>query len=198
VGDIPLGLQVKLLRLLETGTFRRVGGVEPQHSSFRLIAATHRDLQRRVRDEQFRADLYYRLAAFPIRLPPLRERREDIEVLAQSLMSRLDRESRTLSPAALECLRRYDYPGNIRELRNLLERASLMADGDFIEPQHLPPEICAAGRPAARDAAPLRDAERRAFEDAVARHGGTRQELARALGISERTLYRKLREFGLG
>ena len=198
VGDIPLGLQVKLLRLLETGTFRRVGGVEPQHSSFRLIAATHRDLQRRVRDEQFRADLYYRLAAFPIRLPPLRERREDIEVLAQSLLSRLDRESRTLSPAALECLRRYDYPGNIRELRNLLERASLLADGDTIEPQHLPPEICAAGRPAARDAAPLRDAERRAFEDAVARHGGTRQELARALGISERTLYRKLREFGLG
>jgi DNA-binding NtrC family response regulator len=198
VGDIPLGLQVKLLRLLETGTFRRVGGIEPQHASFRLIAATHRDLRQRVRDELFRADLYYRLAAFPIRLPPLRERREDIELLARSLLSRLDHEARTLGADALECLRRYDYPGNIRELRNLLERASLMADGDFIEPQHLPPEICAAAAPASHRDPLLRSAERRAFEDAVARHGGTRQELARALGISERTLYRKLREFGLG
>jgi transcriptional regulator with PAS, ATPase and Fis domain len=198
VGDIPLGLQVKLLRLLETGTFRRVGGVEPQHSSFRLIAATHRDLQQRVRDDQFRADLYYRLAAFPVRLPPLRERREDIALLAQSLLTRLDRRSRALSADALECLRRYDYPGNIRELRNILERASLLADGDVIEVRNLPPEICEAACAAARRDPLLRNAERRAFEDAAAKHRGTRQELARALGISERTLYRKLREFGLG
>ena len=102
VGDIPPLLQVKLLRLLETGMFRRVGSVEAHHADFRLIAATHRDLTRRVRDEQFRADLYYRIAAFPIRLPPLRERREDVPVLAQSLLARLETaRARMLSSAAI-------------------------------------------------------------------------------------------------
>ena len=197
VGDIPLGLQVKLLRLLETGTFRRVGGVEPQHATFRLIAATHRDLSRRVQDEQFRADLYYRLAAFPIRLPPLRERRDDIPLLAGSLLSRLGKEhARTLGADALECLGHYHYPGNIRELRNILERASLMADGESIERRHLPAEICEAACAATRGSPSLHEAGRRAFAEAVAAHAGTRLELAAALGISERTLYRKLREFG--
>jgi len=193
VGDIPLGLQVKLLRLLETGTFRRVGSVEPQHASFRLIAATHRDLLRRVREEQFRADLYYRLAAFPIRLPPLRERREDIALLSDSLLARLGNEhARALSDEALECLQHYDFPGNIRELRNILERASLLADGPVIERRHLPPEIDAPATVAAR-AALLDQTERRTLAWAVAAHTGTRRELAEALGISERTLYRKLR-----
>ncbi|MCM2313302.1 MAG: sigma-54-dependent Fis family transcriptional regulator [Steroidobacteraceae bacterium] len=198
VGDIPLGLQVKLLRLLETGTFRRVGGVEPQHTSFRLIAATHRDLLQRVRDERFRADLYYRLAAFPIRLPPLRERREDIALLADSLLSRLGGEhAHRLAPDALDCLLRYDYPGNIRELRNILERASLLSDGPQIERSDLPQEICAAACGSA-GGSPLLDAERRAFAAAVTAHGGTRRELADTLGLSERTLYRKLRKLGLG
>jgi DNA-binding NtrC family response regulator len=198
VGDIPLGLQVKLLRLLETGTFRRVGGIEPQHASFRLIAATHRDLLQRVRGELFRADLYYRLAAFPILLPPLRERRDDIPLLAESLLSRLGGdEPRRLAPDAIECLRRYDYPGNIRELRNILERAGLLADGPTIERGHLPPEICAVTCSAER-ASPLLDAERRAFAEAVAAHSGSRRELATMLGISERTLYRKLSELGGG
>lgn len=199
VGDIPLGLQVKLLRLLETGTFRRVGGIEPQHATFRLIAATHRDLQQRVRDEQFRADLYYRLAAFPVRLPALRERRPDIPLLADSLLARLGGElQRQLAPDAVECLSRYDYPGNVRELRNILERASLLADGPLIERRNLPPEICAATcRERGGPHSPLHDAERQAFARAVAEHAGTRRELAAALGISERTLYRKLRELGL-
>jgi len=198
VGDIPLGLQVKLLRLLETGTFRRVGGIEPQHATFRLIAATHRDLTQRVRDEQFRADLYYRLAAFPIRLPALRDRRADIPLLADSLLSRLGGEHpHRLAPDAIECLTRYDYPGNVRELRNILERASLMADGAMIERSDLPPEICAAACRSMATGTPLEDAGRRAFARAVADHTGTRRELAAALGISERTLYRKLREYGL-
>ena len=193
VGDIPLGLQVKLLRLLESGAFRRVGGIEPQHTSFRLIAATHRDLLQRVRDEQFRADLYYRLAAFPIRLPPLRERRDDIALLADSLLSRLGAEhARVLSPDALECLLRYDYPGNVRELRNILERSSLLTDEAVIDARHLPPGICPADDAAPRTSA-LHDAERHALAEAVAAHAGTRRDLDRALGISERTLYRKLR-----
>jgi transcriptional regulator with PAS, ATPase and Fis domain len=191
-GDIPLGLQVKLLRLLETGTFRRVGGIEPQHASFRLIAATHRDLRQRVRDELFRADLYYRLAAFPIRLPPLRERREDIPLLAGSLLARLGRDRQlTIAADALAALVDYDFPGNVRELRNLIERAILLADGGAIERRHLPTEL----QEAAPDAGELlRAAGQRAFDAAVAAHRGTRRELARALGISERTLYRKLRD----
>jgi DNA-binding NtrC family response regulator len=195
VGDIPLGLQVKLLRLLETGAFRRVGGIEPQHATFRLIAATHRDLTQRVRDEQFRADLYYRLAAFPIRLPALRERRADIPLLAESLLSRLGGDHpHRLAPDAIECLTRYDYPGNVRELRNILERASLMADGTLIERSDLPPEICAAACRSAAAANPIEDAGRRAFARAVAAHTGSRRELAESLGMSERTLYRRLRE----
>ena len=194
VGDIPLGLQVKLLRLLETGTFRRVGGIEPQHASFRLIAATHRDLRQRVRDELFRADLYYRLAAFPIRLPPLRERCEDVPLLARSLLARLGRAGETaIDDDALDALARYDFPGNVRELRNILERANLMADGGTIGRRHLPDEL----QPARPDAGHLlRDAGQLAFDAAVAAHRGTRRELARSLGISERTLYRKLRESG--
>ena len=194
VGDIPLGLQVKLLRLLETGTFRRVGGVEPQQANFRLIAATHRDLSRRVHDEQFRADLYYRLAAFPIQLPPLRGRREDIPLLAESLLSRLSTgQARRLAPDSIRCLMRYDYPGNVRELRNILERASLLTDGALIERSSLPAEIDADSEAESRRSN-LADAGRRAFEQAVADHAGTRRELAAALGIGERTLYRRLRE----
>ena len=196
VGDIPLGLQVKLLRLLETDTFRRVGGVEPQRASFRLIAATHRDLGARVADDRFRADLYYRLAAFPIRLPPLRERRDDIPILAATLLARFPRERR-LSAEARECLLRYDYPGNVRELRNVLERASLLADTGTIELRHLPSELCAAARPATRADAGLIHAERNALAGALVTHGGTRRELAKKLGISERTLYRKLHRHGL-
>ena len=196
VGDIPLGLQVKLLRLLETGTFRRVGGVEPQHATFRLIAATHRDLARRVQDDQFRADLYYRLAAFPIRLPPLRERREDIPALADSLLARFPR-ARRLSDEVKQRLMRYDYPGNVRELRNVLERASLLADADTIELAHLPAELNGAAERPRQDNDRLLDAERQALAASLATHQGTRKELAQSLGISERSLYRKLRRHGL-
>ena len=191
VGDIPLGLQVKLLRLLETGTFRRVGGTEPLHTDFRLIAATHRDLMRLVREERFRSDLYFRISAFPVHLPALRERRSDIPLLAESLLSRIAPGRRvSLSPAALEALARHDFPGNVRELRNLLERANLLADGDVIDVAHLPAGL--GGEPATAGRT-LEDAELAALEDALALHRGDRRSLARSLGISERTLYRKLR-----
>jgi transcriptional regulator with PAS, ATPase and Fis domain len=191
VGDIPLGLQVKLLRLLETGTFRRVGGTEPLHTDFRLIAATHRDLMRLVREERFRSDLYFRISAFPVHLPALRERRSDIPLLAESLLARIAPGRHVhLSAEALEVLARHDFPGNVRELRNLLERANLLADGDVIDLGHLPPGLGGAAVPAART---LEDAELVALREALASHRGNRRSLARALGISERTLYRKLR-----
>ncbi len=196
VGDIPLSLQVKLLRLLETGTYRRVGGVETLRADFRLIAATHRDLKAMVEHGSFRRDLYYRLSVFPIHLPALRERREDIALLAETLLTRLaPGRAYTLSDAARARLQAYDYPGNIRELRNLIERALLMADGDTVLAEHLPAELTkdvTEGMPGVDAIVPLEAAERRYLQWALAHHGGDRKSLAAQLGISERTLYRKL------
>jgi len=207
VGDIPLAQQVKLLRLIESGAYRRVGGVSPLRADFRLVAATHRDLKQMVLDGKFRSDLYYRISAYPVQVPTLRERREDILLLADSLLSRLHPGRRFLiGEAARRALVAYDYPGNVRELRNIVERASLLADGDRIELDHLPPEVAApqspTGVPAAgADGTPvggtLQTAERDAIAHALSRHTGSRRELATSLGLSERTLYRKLRSFGL-
>jgi len=200
LGDIPLHLQVKLLRLLESGTFRRVGGVETLRADFRLVAATHRNLEAMVEAGSFRRDLYYRIAAFPIHLPALRERREDIPLLATSMLERLaPGRPLHLTEAAIERLMRYDFPGNVRELRNLLERAILLADGDVIDGQHLP-----GGRDEAERGAPalpqqgeeeilsLEEVERHYVRRALQQLGGDKKELAHRLGISERTLYRKL------
>ncbi len=196
VGDIPLSLQVKLLRLLESGTFRRVGGVETLRADFRLIAATHRDLKAMVERGSFRRDLYYRLGVFPIHLPALRERRDDIVLLAETLLARLaPGRACTLSEAARARLKAYDYPGNIRELRNILERALLMADGDSLQVEHLPPDLAAdaaAGLSDSKSIVPLETAELRYLQWALAHHDGDRKSLADKLGISERTLYRKL------
>jgi DNA-binding NtrC family response regulator len=199
VGDIPLALQVKLLRLLETGTYRRVGSTELRRADVRLVSATHRDLRAMVREGSFRQDLYYRLSTFPIGLPPLRERREDIALLAQALLERLAGERPpSLSPAALARLAAYRFPGNIRELRNLLERALLLCDGDTLLPEHLADGLDDPWMREAGDAEPAADAtlatrERAVMEAAVHAHRGTRAALARSLGISERTLYRRLR-----
>ncbi|HEX8988316.1 MAG TPA: sigma-54-dependent Fis family transcriptional regulator [Rhodocyclaceae bacterium] len=198
VGDIPLAMQVKLLRLLETGTYRRVGSAEPRKANIRLVSATHRDLRAMVKAGSFRQDLYFRLNTFPIELPPLRARREDVPVLAASLLERVapDRELR-VSDAAIRLLRRYDYPGNVRELRNILERASLLCDGEVIEPQHLPAEVRngTPHAPAAADRPPsLMEMELQTIQARLAEHRGSRRALAEELGVSERTLYRRLKE----
>jgi DNA-binding NtrC family response regulator len=204
VGDIPLAQQVKLLRLIESNSYRRVGGVMPLRADFRLVAATHRNLKQMVREGSFRSDLYYRISAFPVTVPPLRERRDDILLLAESLLSRV-RPGRQfeLSTAARRALVAYDYPGNVRELRNIVESASLLVTDDRIEREHLPEEVIAErpeDRPAAgKQIAPLalRTIERESLAQALVDHQGNRRELAQALGLSERTLYRKLREYGL-
>ena len=197
VGDIPLNLQVKLLRLLETGTYRRVGGVEPLRADFRLVSATHRDLKKMVEQESFRKDLYYRISTFPIHLPALAERREDIPLLSATLLARINPERKlNLHPDALAQLESCDFPGNIRELRNILERASLMADSDTIMPEHLTLEFIESQHPemlVSQAIVPLEQAEQHYLQWAAAQHTGDRPALAKILGISERTLYRKLR-----
>lgn len=200
LGDIPLSLQVKLLRLLETGSFRRVGGVDIQRADFRLVAATHRDLAAMVAAGGFRQDLYYRLSAFPIHLPPLRERREDLPLLVQNLLERLSpAHDPRLSPEAMERLMDYGFPGNIRELRNILERGLILADGDVIRPGHLlltaPGEAAkpqAQAEPPAEAILPLDEMERRYLARSLERLGGDKDALARRLGISRRTIDRKL------
>ncbi len=203
IGDIPLNLQVKLLRLLETGTYRRVGSVEPRQAEFRLVCATHRGLEEMVEKGDFRRDLFFRISVFPIVLPALRERREDLPILCESLLKRLapGRELK-LSNEALRCLETYNFPGNIRELRNLLERAILLSDADNLELRSFP-GICAAIK-AEREKSeqpknngfnsllPLRDLEQHYLRWAIETYPSDKSWLAEQLGVSERTLYRKL------
>jgi two-component system, NtrC family, response regulator HydG len=200
VGDIPLSLQVKLLRLMEAGTYRRIGGLEPLRADFRLVAATHRDLAQMVQEGSFRQDLFFRINVFPIHLPPLRERSEDLPMLVKSLLSRLETTRKiSLSDDAMSTLMGYDFPGNVRELRNILERALIMTDGNTIQPQHLFLDAMknAGGEISAtkpfEEIAPLESLEKRYLAWATEHFQGDRKTLAERLGISERTLYRKLR-----
>ena len=206
VGDVPLSLQVKLLRLLETGTYRRVGSIEPQQADFRLVTATHRDLQTMVADGSFRRDLFYRISTFPVELPALRERTEDLPLLIESLLSRLSPDQTySVAPATLACLQQYAFPGNIRELRNILERATLLSDDDVILPEHLPAGICNS-KVATKDPQlsgsgeilPLEEIERRYLIQVMSRFQGDRDSLAEKLGVSKRTLFRKLQNLRAG
>lgn len=214
VGDIPLAMQVKLLRLLESGTYRRVGSTELRQTDVRVITATHRNLKALVADGRFREDLYYRLSTFPIALPALRERADDIPLLAAALLNRVAPQRRlSLSTGTLDLLKHYPFPGNVRELRNVLERAALMADGSSIDPAHVERalETAVAACPSAEDqstqatgpthttpgpGSSLRNVARATLQAELKAHRGSRAELARKLGISERSLYRRLREIG--
>jgi len=199
IGDVPLPMQVKLLRLIESGTFRRVGGVETLRADFRLVAATHKPLRQMVDAGTFRQDLYYRISAFPVQLPPLRDRKEDIPLLAQSLLRRpAGGAALRLDDEALAALQRYAFPGNVRELRNLLERARLFADEGVIRLRDLPPEVTGVDTPARPRSSKRGGDEKARLSHALAVFDGTRAELARHLGLSERTLYRRLKAHGLG
>ncbi|ARU88884.1 sigma-54-dependent Fis family transcriptional regulator [Pseudomonas sp. M30-35] len=195
IGDVPLAMQVKLLRLIESGTYRRVGSVETQHANFRLIVATHKPLERMMEQGEFRQDLYYRISAFPIQLPPLRQRVEDIGLLVNSFLQRVGTGKRrlTIDADALTQLQRHSWPGNIRELRNVLERASLFADDGVIRPMHLP-QATAVMHPQPSTSNPF---DGSTLAQALATFKGTRRELAKHIGVSERTLYRRLKEQGL-
>ncbi|MBF0131663.1 MAG: sigma 54-interacting transcriptional regulator [Magnetococcales bacterium] len=201
IGDVPLPLQVKLLRLLETKTYRNVGSVDTLHADFRLISATNQDLGAMVEAGTFRLDLYYRISVFPIHIPSLSERKKDIPLLVETLLQRMEGfRNNGITPRAIKALENYHFPGNIRELLNFLERALLLAENEPIDLKHLP-QVC-RDLSTADDTAvlqdetilPLREVERRYIKQVLARSQEDRKNLAERLGISERTLYRKIEE----
>ena len=197
IGELPLELQPKLLRAMETGAVRRLGGDREIPLDVRLVSATNRDLEVEVAAGRFRMDLYYRLAVFVIEIPPLRERPEDVLALARTFLSDADGRARRFSPAAEQCLQAYTWPGNVRELRNSVMRAAILAAGDRILPEHLPPAV-RQGCEAAPEAGPpraLSDIEKDAILDALQRCQGNRTQAARELGISRRKLLYRLKEY---
>jgi two-component system response regulator FlrC len=200
VGETSPALQAKLLRVLQEGTFERVGGTKTVTVDVRVIAATNRDLQQLVAARTFRDDLFYRLSVFPIHLPPLRERPSDIIPLAEHILGqvtrRLGKRIAGFSPEAAAMLPQYRWPGNVRELQNVVERAAILCREDRIAPIHLnlaPPASTHLVTPPKT----LRDLEREAILAALAAHGGNRRKAADQLGIGLRTLYARLREFGM-
>ncbi len=207
IGDIGPAIQAKLLRVLETGRFRRLGAVADQRSDARIIAATNRNLLDLVQKGQFRADLYYRLNAFAIEVPPLRERPQDIGLLVEHFASTRARRNGSrvaISAAALAKLAAYDWPGNVRELRNVVDRAILLAgSAGEVLPEHLPELRCAAPAPAVAAAhllhtEPTLDAlERQYLQSLLLKYQGNRRKVAQAMGVSERTAYRMLDRHGL-
>ncbi|MEX2466277.1 MAG: sigma-54 dependent transcriptional regulator [Gemmatimonadota bacterium] len=205
IGDLALELQPKLLKALETKTFRRLGGTREITVDVRLVAATHQDLDQRVADGTFREDLFYRLNVTPLRLPALRERTdEDRMALLHGLLGELRREIRrgpdTFSEEALERLIAYGWPGNIREMKNVLERAVIFGgDADEILPGHLPAELRRApgGRSSAFRPESLRDVERRHIHRVLLHHDGNRTWAAKDLGIARATLINKIRAYEL-
>ena len=199
IGELPLDLQPVFLRVLESGVFQRVGESVDRRADVRLIAATNQDLTAAVHEGRFREDLYYRLNVFPLHVPALRERREDILPLAKHW---LRVKGKGLSPAAERCLLAYDWPGNVRELRNALDRALILSDSRQILCTDLPPSIQKNDAPTVDSGGVLMGTtmaqiQRQAILDALDKTGGNKTRAAEVLGISRRSLVYKLREYGM-
>lgn len=201
IGEISASTQVKLLRLLQEREFTRVGGSKTIACDVRIVAATNRDLKRAIHEGRFREDLFYRLNVFPITMPALRQRSEDIPLLTERFIrlacTNMGVPSRTLSPEAEAVLRRYEWPGNIRELSNLIERAVLMADGPVLYPQHFPLEMGTGPRkePARPAPASLWDYERDMIVRALEANRWNQSKSARALGISRDNLRYRIKKY---
>jgi transcriptional regulator with PAS, ATPase and Fis domain len=199
IGDMPLQLQVRILRFLQEKTFERVGESTTRKADVRVIAATHIDLRKAISEGRFREDLFYRLRVVPLEIPPLRARREDIEPLAQYLLARVaTRNGRAMrfSPDAVRALLRYGWPGNVRELENAIEYAVAVGRGQTIQPEDLPVEVTLA-LPSAPHHLPIARSERDLLVAALDAHHWRREDAAKALGISRTTLWRRMREAGL-
>jgi DNA-binding NtrC family response regulator len=203
IGELPLELQAKFLRVLEERKFRRLGGRSEVEVDVRVICATNRDLKEDIRHGRFREDLYFRLHVFTIGLPTLKERREDIPLLVQHFVEKYNAETgkrvQGVAPGALATLQGYAWPGNIRELRNTVERAMILTDGEVIGEEHLPPDM-QASRPEAATlrvplGVPLDKVEKDYILASLQKNGGNKARTAESLGISEKTLYNKLNRY---
>ncbi|RME76963.1 MAG: sigma-54-dependent Fis family transcriptional regulator, partial [Planctomycetota bacterium] len=205
VGELPLEAQAKLLRAIDRREFVRLGGRDTLRARARFVAATHRDLDALVREGRFREDLLFRLRVVEIRLPPLRERTEDIEPLVklflEELRVRIPTPVKRFSDEALAVLERYRFPGNVRELRNIVERCLIFCRDEVVAPQALPAEVRAAagaGEEASGGVLTLEESERRQIVRALEAADGNKTKAARMLGIDRTTLYAKLRRYGIG
>jgi DNA-binding NtrC family response regulator len=203
IGDLPLELQAKFLRVLEERKIRRLGGRGEVEVDVRVICATNRDLKEEIRRGRFREDLFFRLHVFTVLLPQLKERREDIPLLVHHFIEKYNGETgkrvQGVSPPAMAILQGYAWPGNIRELRNTVERAMILVDGDVIGEEHLPPDM-QASRPEAAMlrvplGIPLDKVEKEFILASLQRNGGNKARTAEILGISEKTLYNKLNRY---
>ena len=204
ITEMPLELQVKLLRVLESGTFSRVGSDEMLEADVRIIAASNRVPIEAVASGKLREDLHYRLEVFPLQLPSLRDRREDIEILANHFlveMNKTEGKAKVFVPDAIDVLRAYSWPGNVRELRNVVQRSYIMAEDETIDSRDLPQDL----GPQKQDSGPylsvavgatIADVERRLIFATLDQCGGTKEKAAEMLGISLKTLYNRLREYG--
>ncbi|UOG76367.1 sigma-54 dependent transcriptional regulator [Hymenobacter tibetensis] len=204
IGELPLELQAKMLRVLETQSFTKLGDTKPLSVNVRIVAATNRNLRQEAEEGHFRPDLYYRLAVFTVAVPPLNARREDIEPLATHFLhfyaAKLRKRLRGMEPQVLTQLQRHDWRGNVRELKNVLERAAILADTDTLTVDDLPTEFqYFAAEPVADEASDktLRTLEKRQIRAVLQETGGNKMEAARQLGIGTKTLYRKIQEYGL-
>jgi DNA-binding NtrC family response regulator len=205
VGELSLSAQVRLLRVLQNGEFSRVGGNEVIKTDVRVIAASNVDLEQAVQDGRFRRDLFYRLNVYPIKLPPLRERHEDIPLLATHFLEiykkRSNKSITGITKKALAWLRRYDWPGNVRELENAIERAVIVAQGRMIGIDDLPHAVRGAETSKAIEievGATVDEVEKRMILQTLAYTRGDRTRAAQMLGIGRKTLYRKLQRYNLG
>ncbi len=203
VGEMPLSAQVKLLRILDDKMISRLGSNNPVRVDFRLVVATNRNLKAMIREGGFREDLYYRLSAMSVMIPPLCERRQDIPIIVQSIIEKLDRGDLTISPEAMDILISYNWPGNVRELRNVVERAASFCSGGAIEPKDLPADIvnivvseselpCQNSLPEIRN-----QNERQLIMDVLSREDWNMVRTAKTLGISRATLYEKLKKYNI-
>ena len=204
IGEMTPGLQAKLLRFLEEKTFKRVGGLQDIRVDVRVIAATNRNLEEEVKAGRFREDLFYRLQVMPILLPPLRERKGDVSRLAKYYIDKYNQEFRKrvrgLSPAAQQVLEQYQWPGNIRELRNAIERAMLLADGEYIESETfttLTRSVAAAQFKLPAEGLSLDDVERQLLVQALERAGGNQTQAGQLLGLNRDQVRYRIEKFGL-
>jgi DNA-binding NtrC family response regulator len=205
IGELNSHVQIKLLRVLETGCFERVGGEETLESDVRIIAATNKDLEEEIREGRFREDLYYRLNVINLGLPPLRERREDIGLLTDSFLvkyaTKNKKDIKGFSSQSVRILNNYDWPGNVRELENAVERAVVMARNEFIEPDNLPSNISQSLRKAKKDTfripsgTTMKEIEKKVILETLQTTNGSKSKAAKMLGISTRKIEYKIKEW---